>query len=579
MVLKKLVVAGLTGGMFAFGLASAHAAPAASPFAISIAPIGTYASGVFDASGAEIVAHDPGTQRLFVVNAFSGKVDVLDARVPSVPVKLFTIDLSTYGAAVNSVAVHKGLVVAAVENNRVRTDPGTVVFLDVDGRVLASVTVGALPDMVTFTPDGKRVLLANEGEPNADYSIDPEGSVSIIDLPKKLSQLGQTHVRTADFRSFNAADLDPAIRITGPGASVAQDLEPEYIAVSKNSRTAWVALQENNAIAVLDIRSGQFKSLRALGSKDHALPGNELDVSNRDDAIRIANWPVFGTFQPDAIASYEYRGRTYIVSANEGDAREYDNFADVSRFRALSGDTPICADAPRFQAFFANNDVGVSTPAQLRDNANLGRLNVLATEGLREDGSCYEAIHALGARSFSIWNENVELVYDSGSDFERITAEVAPDFFNSNHDENSFESRSDDKGPEPEGVTVANLWGSTYAFIGLERVGGVMIYDISNPYAPTFVQYFNNRDFSAETTTPEAGDLGAEGLVVIEASNSPIRGVPLLAVANEVSGTTTIYRIDRERLVGKTRGHGKAGEHKHDDHQHKGRKPQSRDKK
>jgi hypothetical protein len=524
-----------------------NAAPAASPFAISITPLGTYATGVFDQSAAEIVAHDPGTQRLFVVNAQSGNVDVLDVRAPSVPSLLFSIDL---GGVVNSVAVHKGLVAAAVEATP-KTDMGKVVFFDADGRIFAQVEVGALPDMVTFTPDGKRVLVANEGEPSDDYSIDPEGSVSIIDLPRDIRRLTQANVRTAGFTRFNDAKLEPSIRIFGPFATVAQDLEPEYITVSKDSRTAWVALQENNAIAVLDVQAGKFTALRGLGFKDHLLAGNELDVSDRDEVINITNWPVYGIYQPDAIASYLYRGRNYIVTANEGDARAYAGFEEEARFRALSGETPVCADAPRFLEFYASNEMGITDLSQLRDNANMGRLTVTSVDGLRADGACYEAIYAFGARSFSIWNADLEQVWDSGAEFEHITAARYPDNFNSNHRENSFETRSDDKGPEPEGVTVAKLWGRTYAFIGLERIGGVMIYDISNPYAPVFVEYLNNRDFDALPGMPEAGDLGAEGLTVIEASNSPIPGVPLLVVANEVSGTTTIFRINRERQGGR----------------------------
>ena len=557
----------LAAALLACGI-SAHAvaAPAASPFAISIEPIGTYATGIFDKSSAEIVAHDPKTQRLFVVNAESGNIDVLNILSPHAPTLLFSVEL---GGIVNSVAVHNGLVAAAVEADP-RTDPGKAVFFDAAGDgdvVLAEVEVGALPDAVTFTPDGKRVLVANEGEPNDDYTIDPEGSVSIIDLPNDITKLTQEDVRTATFTKFNDAELDPAIRIFGPPAAVAegaeptrtvaQNLEPEWITVAKDSKTAWVALQEANAIAVLDVDAGEFTAIRALGFKDHLLAGNELDVSDRDNRINITNWPVFGMYQPDTIANYQYRGRNYIVTANEGDARDWEGnpgYSEVSRFRALSGgDISICADSERFNAFYADNEMGITNLDQLRDNANMGRLNVTTATGLREDGSCYEDIYAFGARSFSIWNEDLEQVWDSGSEFERITAEVYPDNFNSNHRANSFETRSDDKGPEPEGVTLAKLWGRDYAFIGLERIGGVMIYDISNPYAPQFVQYFNNRDFGFEPGTPEAGDLGAEGLIVIEASKSPIPGVPLLVIGNEVSGTTTIFRINRERKVGARR--------------------------
>ena len=362
-----------------------------TPFAIGIEPIGTYASDIFDQSAAEIVAHDPASQRLFVVNASSGQIDVLDIREPSVPTLLFNIDLSTFGTVVNSVDVRKGLVVAVIENAE-RTSPGQAVFLDVDGTVLANVEVGALPDMVTFTPDGKRVLVANEGEPSNDYLVDPEGSVSIIDLPRDIRKLTQANVRTADFRKFNDAKLDPSIRIFGPNATVAQDLEPEYITVSTDSRTAWVALQENNAIATLDIKAGKFTKLQGLGFKDHLLSGNELDVSDRDNAINITSWPVLGIYQPDAITSYKHRGKTYIVTANEGDARDYDGYSEESRFRALTGSTPVCADSERFNAFYADNEMGISTLEELRDNANMGRLTVTAATGLREDGSCYEEI-------------------------------------------------------------------------------------------------------------------------------------------------------------------------------------------
>ncbi len=556
LVKKTIIASSLIGLSLAFNAQ----AEASKPFKLDLSSIGTYATGTFDKSAAEIVAHDPETQRLFVVNAESGQIDVLDIKDPSKPALLFNIELSGYGAVVNSVAVHKGLVAAAVEAE-IKTDLGKAVFLDTDGNVLTSVQVGALPDAITFTPDGKRVLVANEGEPKDDYTIDPEGSVSIIDLPNQITKLSQSHVRTAGFEGFKESDLDASVRVFGPdvnpgdGKRVARNMEPEWITVSKDSQTAWVALQENNAIGTLDINTGKFTVVKGLGFKDHMLPGNELDVSDRDNKINITNWPVLGVYMPDTIANYEYQGQSFIVTANEGDAREWlgtPGYVEASRFRALSGNIPVCADSPRFLDFFANNEMGITTLSQLRDNTNLGRLNVTTANGLRADGTCYEDIYAFGARSFSIYAaDSMKQVYDSGSDFERITTEKNPEFFNSNHRENSLESRSDDKGPEPEGVVVAKLWGSTYAFIGLERVGGVMVYDISNPYQPSFVQYINNRDFNFAPGTPGAGDLGAEGLIVIEASKSPIPGVPLLVVANEVSGTTTVFRIDRERLVGR----------------------------
>ena len=952
---------------------------------ISPTPIGTYASGIFDAGGAEIVAHDPRTQRLFVVNAQAATVDVLSIRDPSQPEKIGQIDVTRFGAVANSVAVHEGVVAVAVENVN-KTDPGMVVFFNRHLKFLGAVQVGALPDMLTFSPDGRWLLVANEGEPNADYSVDPEGSVSIIDLRRGATGARQSDVRTADFAAFNDADLDSSIRIFGPNrsnsevpevaeqiASVAQDLEPEYIAVSHDSRTAWVTCQENNALALIDIRSANVVELVGLGFKDHstvkakpaviytfdpatlppigttaagqtlflggfsglwfeginpkthrykfithtdrgpnaepnginrpfllpkftpeivrfeldrksgelsitqriplqrkvsgppevlrpltglpntaisgdpnapfnderavdllgneqpldefggdfegiavdpdgsfwmadeyrpaiyhfspegtlidrfvpkgtavaagfeneepfgieALPqvlgqrrqnrgfeaiaydggkiyafmqsplrnpptllngdlnamrnirvvefnpasqtdptipatrqfiyvldnanlgsepntradkigdavsfkngeflvlerdddsvpgdsaaaiekkiyrfnlagatdvtgmdglvgstgktvdqltveemvangihpiqkilhvdlneagynqvqkveglalidpqtlavlndndfgvaniivdsegtftlnyhpepiqlgiietsGNGLDASDRDAKINIRQWPVKGMYLPDAIASYKVGGKTFFITANEGDAREYETFVESVRI----GSSSVTLDPAVFPDAML-----------LKNNANLGRLNITTTMGRNSNGF-YQELVAFGARSFSIWDVEGRLQYDSGDALERITADAYPANFNASNTTNEFDNRSDDKGPEPEGVVVGKAFGTPYAFVGLERIGGVAVFDVSEPTTPKFVQYVNRRDFDFEPETeegqgdPRAGDLGPEGLLFIDSNDSP-NGKPLLIVGNEISGTTTIYEIKKIRL-------------------------------
>ena len=516
----------LTSAMMLVSLMPAAARSKAPTKDIELKPIGTYAAGIFDESAAEIAAHDPKTQRLFVVNGGTSSIDVLDISNPTAPQFLFAIDVTPYGAQANSVDVDKGVVAVAVEAD-IKTDPGRAVFFDADGNFLSAVTVGALPDMITFTPNGKTVLVANEGEPDDSYTIDPEGSVSIINLKHGAARVTQDDVVNAGFAPFNGASLDPSIRIFGPGASVAQDLEPEYITVSHESKTAWVTLQENNAIGVLDIKRGVFTELVGLGFKNHLFPSNALDASDRDGAINIANWPVFGMYQPDAIASFRYRGNTYLITANEGDARDYDGFSEEARVESLALDP-----------------VAFPNAAFLKDNARLGRLNVTTANGDRDGDGDFDRLFAFGARSFSIRSETGALVFDSGSQFERITAQAFPNFFNSDNNANTFDTRSDNKGPEPEGVTVGELFGRTYAFIGLERIGGVMVYDVTDPSSPRFVQYINNRNFSGDVKAGTAGDLGPEGLLFIPGSDSPTHE-PLLVVANEVSGTTTLYEISR----------------------------------
>lgn len=920
---------------------------------ITLDPLGTYAAGQFDLGAAEIVAHDPKAQRLFVVNAQAATVDVLDIRNPVYPVKIVSLDMKPYGAVANSVIAFDGIIAVAVENS-VKTEPGVVVFFDKHLRFVNKVTVGALPDMLTATPDLRYVLVANEGEPNTDYSVDPEGSVSIIDVSNGVKKLKQSDVRNVNFAAFNSAPLDPSIRIFGPGATVAQDIEPEYVAVSPDSRTAYVTCQENNALAIIDIRSGKVKELAGLGFKDHALidgrtetfsfhqrslpsigetaagqtiqlggfsglhfegidsvtgkykfiahtdrgpnaeptgiirpfllpgftpeivrfeldrergdleitervplqrapgvpltglpntalggnanlpyndevpvdllgnvlpldplgadlegiavdpssgsfwmvdeyrpaiyhfsatgvlvdrfvpqgtalaagapagmfgiealpavlaqrrqnrgfeavawdngklyafvqspirnpvtlgnaaltamqnirivefdpvalqtrqfmyimdnpdlgpepntradkigdavslgngeflvierdddslPGDAvatiekkvyrfnlagatdvsamagligatgktvdqlntaemsannirpvqkvlhvdlvqagynkvqkveglavidpwtiavindndftvasitvnpdgtftrnytpektqlgivevlqhgLDASDRDSKINIRPWPVKGMYLPDAIVSYKVKGDTFLVLANEGDVREYETFVEAVRVGASS----VVLDPAKFP-----------NAAVLKNTSNLGRLNITSTLGRNPATGFYEELYAFGARSFSIRNAKGRLIYDSGDDFEWITALDFPANFNASNTSNDFDNRSDDKGPEPEGMVIGKVYGREYAFIGLERIGGVMIYDISDPERPEFVDYVNRRNFEAPADASGISDLGPEGLIFIEADDSP-NGKPLLVVGNEISGTTTIFQINKTK--------------------------------
>lgn len=501
---------------------------------IQLTQIGTYTTGVYDEGAAEIVVFDALSQRVFVINANAATVDVLDLSNPHTPALLFSIDVSPYGAVANSVATYNGTVAVAVENNN-KQAPGKVVFYDLDGNYLNDLTVGSLPDMVTFTPDGKYLLVANEGEPDDDYLLDPEGSVSIIKMKKKVQNIQQAQVKTADFQAFNN-NCAPGVRISGPNATVAQDLEPEYIAVGARSKQAWVTLQENNALAKIKIKTAEVKKLIPLGYKDHNAPGNGLDPSNRDAGIQIANWPVRGLYMPDAIAAFEFCGQNFFALANEGDSRDYGGtpgFVDEERIEDVVLD-PTC---------FPN-------AADLQDDENLGRLKIVITEGDVDGDGDFDELYSYGARSFSIRNARGNLIYDSGDDFEQITAMLFPDDFNSDNGENdSFDNRSDDKGPEPEGIAVGEYMGHTYAFIGLERIGGIMVYDITDPYAPAFVTYVNNRDFAGDAELGTAGDLGPEGIAFVPASQSPTCN-PLLVVGNEVSGSTTVYEITPAMVPG-----------------------------
>ncbi|RTQ50833.1 alkaline phosphatase [Hymenobacter gummosus] len=501
----------------------------------------SYQNGASGTNSAEIIAHDPTTQRLYVANSIGGKLDILSisgtpAAVTLTPVA--SISMAPYGG-INSVAVRGGVVACAVENAAPQS-PGAVVFFNQDGTFQKQVTVGAMPDMITFSPDGQYIITANEGEPNAAYTNDPEGSVSVIDFAGGLAGVTQASVTTVGFTGYNgqAAALRTAgIRLYGGTATapstVAQDFEPEYVAVSADSRLAYITLQENNAIATLDLQTKQFTGIRTVGFQDHSQPGFSLDASDESSEVLMANWPIRGLRLPDALASFQVQGTTYLITANEGDAREYTALTEGVRLNNAS----YVLDATAFP-----------NAALLKNNNALGRLNVTNKLGDTDGDGDFDEIYAFGGRSFSILNASTgAVVHDSGDLLERLTS-TDPTYgaiFNASNSTGNpvRKNRSDDKGPEPEGVTTAVLRDTVYAFVSLERMGGVAVFDVNNPAQPRLVQYVNNRSI-----TTGSGDQGPEGIVFVSAQNSPT-GQPLLLLANEVSSTVAVYGVQQRGTV------------------------------
>ena len=492
----------LTALALGISLALGVSTPSISSPNISITKISQYVEECGgEESCSEISAYSSVAQRLYTTNAEENELRILDVDASGALTDFTAIDLSGYGGGPNSVATYGDVVAVAIEAD-IKQDIGSVVLFDLDGNLQNVITAGALPDMLTFTPDGKYLLVANEGEPNDDYTVDPEGSVTVIDTATWTAT-------TADFSAFNKAKLKD-VRVFGPNATVAQDLEPEYIAVSDDSTTAWISLQENNAFAKLDIKSATITNIYGLGYKKHTQTKNAFDASNKDDAINIQTWPTKGMYQPDAIASFKRGNATFILSANEGDARDYDGYSEEVRVKDLNLDATV----------FPNAQV-------LQEDANLGRLKTTtATGDLDQDGDIDE-IYSYGARSFSVWNANGQLVYDSGADFEHFLAAYA----NQDVDAKPWvESRSDDKGPEPESITTGELNGKAYAFIGLERANGIFIYELSNPYRPKPAGYIN---------IEAVGEIGPEGLIFIKKSEN----TGWLVITSEISNPVSLYEI------------------------------------
>lgn len=490
---------------------------------LQIAKIAGYDSGIVNEEGgsAEIIQYNSDTQMYYVVNGTSGTLDIVPrtAYTDENQVQGIKFDLKTklqdirsefvYGDMTSvAVSTEKDLIGVAVQAAGTN-DNGVIVLMDYKQNIVAVIEAGVQPDMVTFTKDGNKILTANEGEPREGYgegTVDPMGTITVADIS---SGVENASVQNVTFESWDARreELTEAGVIIKKNTNPSVDFEPEYIAVNNEGSRAYVALQEANAIATIDLTTNTVTSVKSLGFKDHSLEENALDVLKKDEMIQIQTEPYYGIYMPDGISIYEVGGTEYLITANEGDSREWGDY--INEVEEKIGETGSKV------VFFDTSDY----------------------DGVDEDKQ-----YLFGGRSFAIYNAaTMEQVYESGSDFETKTAEVLADYFNCSNDDKSMDDRSGKKGPEAESVVVGEVNGNTYAFIGIERIGGVMIYDITNPENSTFVNYINSRDFAEDI----AGDVSPEGLSFVPASESLSGNAELLA-AHEVSGTVAIYEITED---------------------------------
>ncbi|MBP3569667.1 MAG: choice-of-anchor I family protein [Lachnospiraceae bacterium] len=506
--------------------------------------VSSYVSGYSDMEGgvAEIISYDAKNQKAWVVNGATGKLDILtlaeDGRILN-NIEATSLDICTmvenndrefvYGD-MTSVAVNSEMGIAAVALQAEAYDQsGRVALLSTEGALIAVFEAGCQPDMVTFTPDGSKILVANEGEPRMGFGegvTDPAGSVTVIFL--NAEHIEESSVMTLGFEKFDAERealvADGILMVKDNLPSV--DFEPEYIATT--NETALIALQENNAIAVLDLVNLTFTGVYSLGFKDLSLTENALDLVG-DGVYEAKTYAdTVSAYMPDGIAVYETEGVTYLFTANEGDAREWGS--DATEYCNESKETLISTDG--------------------MEAAKVRVIDAEVTDGMPEGKKVM-----YGGRSFSVYRveeDGLTQMFDSGNDFERLTAAYVPEYFNCSNDDNEYDSRSQKKGPEPESVVVGEVDGRTYAFVALERIGGIMVYDITNPEDITYSNYINTRDFSEDPSVidmenaPDSyltGDVAPEGMYFVNEKDSPI-GKALLLTAFEVSGTVAAYTVE-----------------------------------
>ena len=514
---------------------------------LDLTKVAGYEAGEFNVDGGvmEIVSYNTVNGWAYAVNGQSGlltaialktleekdTVDLLDGNDINVKALVEAADENFAYGDMTSVAVSPdGKVLATALQAEGYADNGRVALFtcNADGSLTLQklVTVGVQPDMVTFA-DNNTVLTADEGEPRQGYGqdiADPKGSVSVVDVAA-----GTATVVTFDAFDAQRDQLVSAGIVLKKDTAPSVDLEPEYIAVSGGN--AYVTIQEANAIAVLDLTSKTFTGIYSAGFEDYST--TPVDIDKKDGAYGPKTYEsLMGIRMPDGIAAFEKDGKTYLLTANEGDSREWEDYLNEDERNFKDGDTS-------------------PTGAITADNSGLtGKVVFFLAEDY--DGLNSQKDYLFGGRSFTLYevtDSGIQEVYTSGDDFESLTAQYLPKYFNCSNDNAEVDDRSGKKGPEAESVTVGTVDGKIYAFIALERTGGVMVYDVTDPANVSYVNYINSRDFTFtvpgsqdEDKFVTGGDVAPEGFAFIPAGNSPT-GKALLLTACEVSGTVAVYEL------------------------------------
>ena len=520
--------------------------------------VGRYMTGA-GIGGAEISAIDTASKRLFITNGAKNTIDIVDMSNLKKPKLIKAVSFTSSGATgIQSVAAKNGVVLVAAQMAS-KTAPGRIFVMDINGNLRAGlasgIEVGALPDSVTISPNGKYAIVANEGEPT-NYCLtdgklpettDPLGSISIINLSSKTPT-----AQTIDFKSFSArknAITYAGGRIFGPNATVEQDIEPEYAAFSADSAYAYVTLQENNSIATVDVATGKIVNILGLGVKNHNVYNNGLDSSDRDNVINIEKRNIQGMYLPDAIGTIDTGGSTYMITANEGDAREYACLLGGTDATKLEAEDPRFADVAdtTVDSTFKGSSVAGRMKVTQFSPANVG--GTIVTSATKVTNA-----FSFGTRSFTVWKNNLidgvfgaDVVFDSGDEIERVLATERPKLFNADWNTTTglvsgFEARSASKGPEPEGLAIGKAYGRTWMVLALERDSGLMLYDVTNPVKPMFRQYLNTSIPGGDIILGTAGDVSPEGVLFLEADQSPT-GKPMVVVSYELSGSVAFFEV------------------------------------
>mmetsp|Transcript_87956 Transcript_87956/g.249112 ORF Transcript_87956/g.249112 Transcript_87956/m.249112 type:complete len:698 (-) Transcript_87956:318-2411(-) len=460
-----------SGGTVTFS--SSDAGPAdGAPTGMSLvsrvyAPYGTSASDLaYGMGAAEQMAYDPANKYAYTLSE-QGVVHVIDYDDASSPQVLSSYVVDLDGSTLTDVEVCGQMLFVGVVAST-KTDNGMVKVYSTVLRsspaapaLLQSVTVGPLPDMLLASPDCTILAVANEGE-GSDSSgtlVDPEGSVSLVDLSDFSVSTVSLSTGATDaeleasgvhlplslnameyFDDYGAASADLNWTSARAAYTPATQLEPEYLAWSSDGSKLYVNLQENSALATVLVADGvgTVDSIEAYGLKDWSSSGGTEGIDTVEDgACTLEFKPGFKTMRmPDAIAIAEVDGTPYIFTADEGDDKEYDNFEEKQKFKdVLEDGATFSSDFPGFNASGSQGMADAFT--------NFGDTKMRITIGSAgvdystPSAPTFKGAVGFGGRGISIYDVSgaISRVWDSGSSFEKEQCAAYPWAHNAIQDE------------------------------------------------------------------------------------------------------------------------------------------------
>lgn len=491
---------------------------------LPFAKVHTYQAGSYNSGATKYISFDHTVQQLYSINQGALGFDIIDYSDVFKPNVKQTVDVSSFMNHIRSIETSGGDVFVAGDGSSPQL-PGKLLIYNSNGVYRKQLSLGVTPDRMKFSPDDITLIIANEGIPDSAYSTDPPGTINVINTSAGVNFITQADVKTVDFTLLDTVAYDSLIHVyDNAGQSPSQDLEPEAIAITSNGQKAIIAIQENNALAVIDIQTASLDEVLGMGYRDYNLEG--LDASDLSKNINIdTHQRLYGIHQPSDIEAFNHMGAEYVLTANQGAPREYAGYDETVRVK----NQPV--DPSKF-----------SNLSSLLEDTILGRLRVTSAFGDHNGDFLHDSLLAFGSRSISIWDSTGTEVWNSGDYIPQVIALLhAANFSSSAVDNSSYKTRSDDMGIEPSTIAVGEIDGKRYAFVGLYQMGGIFIYDITDPLNPVFELYELNRDFSFPASDPMAGDLGPTDLEFVPATKTNL-GIALLFVANEVSGSISVYQ-------------------------------------